>query len=92
MTREVILPRLMQRYAAEGTKQSYAACAQLLSSAPTPGEAGPGAEKTNTLIQLFEVLFTFIGTGNLSVVRAALPHSRHLGAPLFHQILLQLLC
>ena len=34
MTREVILPRLMRRYAAEGTKQSLQACARILRSAP----------------------------------------------------------
>ena len=36
MTREVILERLMRRYAAENTPQSLRACARLLASAPTP--------------------------------------------------------
>lgn len=38
LTREVILPPLMQRYAAEGTKQGLQACATLLESAPNAGE------------------------------------------------------
>jgi putative membrane-bound dehydrogenase-like protein len=41
MTREVILPRLMRRYAAESTVKSYAACASLLESAP--GDNGRNA-------------------------------------------------
>ena len=34
MVRETILPRLMRRYAAEGTERSLAACNELLASAP----------------------------------------------------------
>ncbi|HYV28392.1 MAG TPA: c-type cytochrome, partial [Candidatus Eisenbacteria bacterium] len=34
LTREIILPRLMQRYAAEGTKEGLTACARLLETAP----------------------------------------------------------
>ena len=38
MTREVILPRLMQRYAAEGTREGLQSCARLLKSAPTEAD------------------------------------------------------
>ena len=34
ITRETILPRMMRRYAAEGTDQGFKACANLLVSAP----------------------------------------------------------
>jgi putative heme-binding domain-containing protein len=36
--REVILPRLMRRYAAEGTEAAYTACARLLASAPSAAD------------------------------------------------------
>ena len=38
MTREIILGRLMRRYAAEGTVRSFDACARLLESAPTDND------------------------------------------------------
>ncbi len=38
--REVILPRLMRRYAAAGTEAAYTACARLLASAPSSAERG----------------------------------------------------
>ena len=38
MTRQVILDRLMRRYAAEATKDGLAACARLLASAPTASD------------------------------------------------------
>jgi putative membrane-bound dehydrogenase-like protein len=37
LVREAILDRLMRRYAAEGTRAGYSACARLLASAPDPG-------------------------------------------------------
>lgn len=38
LLRNVILERLMRRYAAEGTEAGYTACARLLASAPSPGD------------------------------------------------------
>jgi putative heme-binding domain-containing protein len=38
MIREVILPRLMRRYAAEGTDATYAACSRLLAAARTEAD------------------------------------------------------
>jgi putative heme-binding domain-containing protein len=40
LVREVILERLMRRYAAEGTEGGYTACARLLASAPGATERG----------------------------------------------------
>ncbi len=36
--RDVIMPRLMRRYAAEGSEAGFAACARILSSAPSPAD------------------------------------------------------
>jgi putative membrane-bound dehydrogenase-like protein len=40
LTREVILERLMRRYAAEGTEAGFTACVRLLGSAPSRTERG----------------------------------------------------
>jgi hypothetical protein len=39
LIRDVILERLMRRYAAEGTEAGYTACARLLASVPSPGDS-----------------------------------------------------
>src|SRR5205823_3712923 len=54
MTRAVILPRLMQRYAAEGTSRSFSACARLLEAAQSDGD------RTKMLVALDQGLPTRI--------------------------------
>src|SRR5262249_51314197 len=69
LIREVILGRLMRRYAAEGTEPAYTACARLLASAPSTVEPGrllaaldqglqerPGGGRADNLGTLFQDL------------------------------------
>jgi putative membrane-bound dehydrogenase-like protein len=93
MIRDVILSRLMRRWAAEGTEATYNACARLLASAPSAAERNrmiaaldqgiqdrPAAVAAETLGTLFE---------NQAVVKPARGRDQHeekLPAALEHQI------